>query len=126
MGFPSPATDYVENRISLDALCNTRAPSVYIFRVVTPSRRAGIIAGALLVVNSALTPADGSIIAARISGEFRLVRYRTVPILHFEELEHPDRRLPMEADADDGETVCFGVVTHVLNDVRAARAAGAG
>lgn len=123
MGFPSPATDYVENRLSLDELCNTRAPSVYIFRACTLSRRAGIIAGALLVVNSALKPVDGSIIAARLNGEFRLVRYRTVPILHFEELEHPDRRLPMaeDVDMDGGGAVCFGVVTHVLNDVRSAR-----
>lgn len=123
MGFPSPAADYVEKRLTLDGLCNTHAPSVYIFRACTISRRAGINAGALLVVNSAMKPADGSIIAARLNGEFRVVRYRTVPILHFEELEHPDRRLPIEEGAEmDGDGVCFGVVTHVLNDVRAARA----
>ncbi len=32
MGFPSPATDYQENRLSLDQHCNTGAPGVFFFR----------------------------------------------------------------------------------------------
>lgn len=42
MGFPSPATDYQENRLSLDQHCNTGAPGVFFFRsdthIVTDAR----------------------------------------------------------------------------------------
>jgi len=121
MGFPSPATDYEESRLSLDALCNTRGPSIYFFKAAALSRREGIKEGAVLVVNKALTPGDGSIIAARINGDFRIVRYRTVPRVHLEELDHPERRIQLNeselAEEDDG--LCFGVITHVLNDIRA-------
>jgi len=119
MGFPSPATDYTENRLSLDALCNTHGASVYYFKAATDSRREAIKKGALLIVNSALVPVDGSIIAAQVNGEFRLVRYRTSPLVHLEELDNPDRRIPLtEQEAHDESELCFGVITHVLNDVR--------
>lgn len=119
MGFPSPATDYTENRLSLDALCNTHGASVYYFKTSTESLRAGIKAGALLVVNSALKPVDGSIIAAQVNGQFRLVRYRTSPLVHLEELNNPERRISLtEQEANDEGELCFGVITHVLNDVR--------
>lgn len=121
MGFPSPATDFAEDRLSLDTICNTRAPSVYYFKAGNGSRLAGINRGALLIVNTAIKPGDGSIIAAELNGEFKLVRYRNVPVVHFEELDQPDRRIPLlerELEVEE-ESICFGVVTHVLNDVRA-------
>lgn len=119
MGFPSPAQDYIESRVSLDGLCNTRAPSVYLFKADADSSQDGIKKGALLVVNSDSKPHDGSIIAATIGGAFRLVRYRTVPHIHLQELNHPDRRLALtDAEANGEEGICFGVITHVLNDVR--------
>lgn len=119
MGFPSPAQDYTESRISLDGLCNTRAPSVYLFKADADSSQDGIKKGALLVVNSDSKPHDGSIIAATIGGRFKLVRYRTVPQIHLQELNNPERRLALTDDEVSGEEgICFGVITHVLNDVR--------
>lgn len=119
MGFPSPAQDYTESRISLDGICNTRAPSVYLFKADTDFTRDGIKKGALLVVNSQTKPQDGSIIAVTIGGDFRLVRYRTVPRIHLQELNNPDRRLSLtDAEASGEDGICFGVITHVLNDVR--------
>lgn len=119
MGFPSPAQDYTESRISLDGICNTRAPSVYLFKADADSSLDGIKKGALLVVNRDSKPHDGSIIAAKIDGAFKLVRYRTVPQVHLQELNHPDRRLSLtDAEASDEEGIFFGVITHVLNDVR--------
>jgi DNA polymerase V len=119
MGFPSPAQDYTESRISLDGLCNTNRPSVYLFKADSDSSQDGIKKGALLVVNRDSKPSDGSIIAATIGGSFRLVRYRTVPQIHLQELNHPGRRLALtDSEASDEEGICFGVITHVLNDVR--------
>lgn len=62
MGFPSPATDYQENRLSLDQHCNTGAPGVFFFRSDTYSFREGIKPGALLIVDFGGTPVDGSLV----------------------------------------------------------------
>ncbi|MFC7506667.1 S24 family peptidase [Pantoea stewartii] len=114
MGFPSPAQDFVEDRPSLDMLCNTNAASVYLFKTETESALAGIKKGALLVCNSANKPLDGSIIAANIGGQFKLVRYRTVPRLHLEELNNPDRKISLTAEevGDSDEGFCSGNHAH--------------
>jgi len=79
-----------------------------------------IMAGAFLVVNSEIKPKDGSIITASIDVEFRLIRFRNVPTLHLEGLDTPGRPLPYSNAelAALGNDLCFGVVTHVLNDLR--------
>ena len=119
MGFPSPATDYTESSLSLDAICNTRMPSVFLFKSDVDAVGAGIKRGAVLIVNRTAKPQDGSIIAASLAGQFRLVRYRTMPTFHLEELNNPGRRIPLTEDEADSENgVLFGVITHVLNDMR--------
>ncbi|YCH31522.1 hypothetical protein M1E08_15680 [Erwinia sp. PK3-005] len=119
MEFPSPATDYVEKRLSLDDLCNTRAPSVYFFKATSSVECAGISPGSVLIVNSVLSPADGSVIIARLKGELRLVRYRVSSVPFLEELARPERRMPLSENELEGEEcVCFGVITHVLNEAR--------
>ena len=50
MGFPSPAADYVEQRISLDEKLIRRPNSTYFMRAGCSYYREGIIQGALLVV----------------------------------------------------------------------------
>ena len=120
MSFPSPASDYAENKLSLDELCGTNAPSVYLIRALSESHVEKIKAGAVLVVNSGVIPKDGNIITASIDGEFRLVRFRSVPTLHLEGLDTPGTPLPYSNDelAALGDDLCFGVVTHVLNNLR--------
>jgi DNA polymerase V len=94
MSFPSPASNYVEKKLSLDGLCSTNAPYVYLIRAQSESQVEMIMAGAVLVVNSGIKPKDGSIFTASIDGEFRLVRFRNVPTLHLEGLDTPGRPLP--------------------------------
>ena len=120
MGFPSPATDYVERNLSLDSRCNMRSPSVFLFKASTDSLTSGIKKNAILVIDRALKPMDGSIIAADILGEFKLVRVRLYPHPHLEELERPERRISLrENELLEGEgSLCFGVVTHCLNGMR--------
>lgn len=72
MGFPSPATDYQENRLSLDQHCNTGAPGVFFFRSDTYSFREGIKPGALLIVDFGGTPVDGSLVLCVLEQEFRI------------------------------------------------------
>lgn len=48
MGFPYPAADYTEERLSLDRICNTGDLGVYLIRSETHSFREGIRLGALV------------------------------------------------------------------------------
>jgi len=120
MSFPSPASDYAEKKLSLDDLCGTNAPYVYLIRAQSESQVEMIMAGAVQVVNSGIKPKDGSIITASINGEFGLVRFRNVPTLHLEGLDTSGRPLPYSnAELSAlGDDLCFGVVTHVMNDLR--------
>ena len=55
MGFPSPAADYVESRISLDQQIIRHPSATYFMRAADSHHREGILQGALLVVDSSLT-----------------------------------------------------------------------
>ncbi|WP_318390302.1 S24 family peptidase [Enterobacter sp.] len=113
MGFPSPAADYEEQRISLDQLCITRPSATYFVRVRDSCVREGILPGALLVIDSAAEVFDGSIVVCAIAGEFSLARYRKHPAPHIESLQ--DGR-PGEIESEDDAV--FGVVTYIVNDAR--------
>ncbi|HBU9965186.1 LexA family transcriptional regulator, partial [Citrobacter freundii] len=54
MGFPSPAADYVETRISLDQQLISQPAATYFMRASRSHFREGIIQGALLVVDASL------------------------------------------------------------------------
>lgn len=70
MGFPSPATDYVEQRISLDERIITRPAATYFMRAGATHYREGILNGALLVVDASLSPCDGGGISAHVGNPF--------------------------------------------------------
>lgn len=86
MGFPSPAQDFVEQRISLDQRIITRPAVTYFMRAGATHYREGILNGALLVMDASLRPCDGSLLACRMEGEFRIKRYRKLPKPHLEDL----------------------------------------
>ncbi|MCU6278842.1 S24 family peptidase [Enterobacter quasiroggenkampii] len=115
MGFPSPAADFKEQKISLDQHCNTNHPSVYFFRSGTTSFREEIKSGALLVVDFGATPLDGSIVVCTIEGEFRLMRLRLHPTPYLQHLDHLARIFTL-SDGNDYEI--RGVITHVVTDAR--------
>lgn len=115
MGFPSPAADHKEERISLDQHCNTNNPGVYFFRSDTTSLREGIKSGALLIVDFSATPVDGSIVVCGIDEEFRLMRLRRHPTAY---LQHLDRLEQIYDLSDGNDYEIRGVITHILNDAR--------
>ena len=76
-GFPSPAEQYLEPPLDLNALLVTRPAATYFVRVEGDSMiDAGINPGDLLVVDRSLTPVDGDIIIASVDGEFTVKRLR--------------------------------------------------
>lgn len=119
MGFPSPAADYVEERISLDQRFIAHPSATYMMVSGTTYLRAGILKGAMLIVDSSLTPKDGSLLVCAIDGEFKIRRYRT----HLQPyLENPEtgRReaLPSKDETSDSSRPVFGVITYSINDMR--------
>lgn len=70
-GFPSPADDYVERRLSLDEHLIQHRESTFFMRVAGHSMRGlGIYDGDLLVVDRAVPATDGCVVVAVIDGEF--------------------------------------------------------
>lgn len=87
MGFPSPAADFAETSISLDRLLISKPAATYFMRAACSHFREGVLQGALLVVDSSLSPFDGSLLVCAIEGEFRIKRYRLHPTPHLINLE---------------------------------------
>ncbi|HBC2537724.1 TPA: LexA family transcriptional regulator [Enterobacter cloacae] len=119
MGFPSPAADYVEERISLDQRIIARPSATYFMKAGATHYREGILNGALLVVDASLSPCDGSLLVCTDEGEFRIKRYRSHPQPHLENLENGKReRLRKVGEISDDDKPIFGVITYIINDAR--------
>ncbi|ECE6398183.1 LexA family transcriptional regulator [Salmonella enterica subsp. salamae] len=119
MGFPSPAADYVDPRISLDEMLISMPSATYFMRASHSSYRDGIMSGALLVVDSSLKPVNGSLLVCGIDGVFKAKRYRTHPKPHLVNLETgTEEEIPQPGSLFDDEPCLFGVITHIINDAR--------
>ena len=121
MGFPSPASDYVETKISLDQQLISQPAATYFMRASRSHFREGIIQGALLVVDASLTACDGSLLICAMDGEFRIKRYRLHPEPHLINLENGRREsLPVDDDSYNSSRAIFGVITYIINNARTA------
>lgn len=114
-GFPSPAQDYVEQRLDLNQLCVKRPAATYFLRVEGLSMiNAGIYPDDLLVVDRSITAQAGDIVVASLNGEF------TVKVLEFEPLmlvpKNEDYHPIVITESDDFEI--FGVVTNVVRSLK--------
>lgn len=112
-GFPSPAEDMAEHRLSLGDLLASR-PSVYFMEMAgTAMIAAGIFAGDILVIDRALTPFYGRIIVAEIAGEF-MVRYYCPEYASVYLLAADEQYAPLYF-ADGEECPIWGVVTATIH-----------
>lgn len=90
-GFPSPADDYVEQRISLDEHMIEHRESTFFMRVAGDSMRGrGIFDGDLLVVDRALPATHGCVVIAVVDGEFTVKQLLHTPNGHILRAAHPD------------------------------------
>lgn len=113
-GFPSPADDYVEDRIDLNQHLIRHREATFFLRVKGDSMlNAGIHDGDLLVVDRALDPADGKVVIAVLDGELTVKRLerrggrvRLVP-------ENP--AFPVIEVGSEQDLVIWGVVTSVIH-----------
>jgi len=70
-GFPSPAEDHQVQQIDLMRELNKHPQATFMLRVRGDSMRdAGILDGAVVLVDKAIKPANGQIVIAVVDGEF--------------------------------------------------------
>ena len=115
MGFPSPASDYVESRIDLNKVCSFGGQSV---RMVIAESYHGmcINSGTMLIVDSALKPVDGHLLLIQIDGKQEVYRLVTIVRRGLESLIDKDDFIAFGDEFLDDGIVVEGVVTFIIND----------
>ncbi|MCX7192683.1 MAG: translesion error-prone DNA polymerase V autoproteolytic subunit [Proteobacteria bacterium] len=115
-GFPSPADDYVEQRISLDEHLIGRRESTFFMRVAGESMRGlGIFDGDLLVVDRALPATSGCVVIAVVDGEFTVKQLLHTPegqVLRAAHPDYADMRIKPEQDFSIWGVVSWNVHKH--------------
>lgn len=115
-GFPSPAADYVEQRIDLNALLIQHPSSTYFVKAAGDSMTdAGISDGDLLIVDSARTGEHGDIVIAAVDGEFTVKTLQLRPRIQL----NPMNSAYSPIIISNEETLdIFGVVTFIVKATR--------
>ncbi len=112
-GFPSVATDHIENMLDLNTLCIKNKSSTFFLRCSGFSMiGAGISDGDILVVDRSLSPSNRSIVIAYLNGEFtvkRIIKRRDGISL----MPENPTFAPIEIRADMDFEV-WGVVTYII------------
>jgi len=112
-GFPSPADDYIEGRLSLDEHLIQHKDSTFFVRAKGSSMvGAGIFDGDLLVVDKSLTPLSGDIVIAVVDGDLTVKRL----IKRGENITlKPENPRYQEIEFKDGQELqVWGVVTSTV------------
>ena len=114
-GFPSPATDYIEEDIDLNMHLIKNVPATFIIRVQGKSMvDVGINDGDLLVVDKSLKPKNFSTVIANVHDELvvkTLVQERDKKFLTSGSKEFSNRILINE----EQDIFIWGVVTYVIH-----------
>ncbi len=114
-GFPSPATDYIEDDIDLNSHLITNAPATFIIRVQGKSMtNVGIYDGDLLIVEKSLNPKNFSTVIANVNEELvvkTLIKSKETNYLTSGSKNTSDR-INL---TDNPEIIIWGVVTYVIH-----------
>ena len=114
-GFPSPATDYIEDDIDLNSHLITNAPATFIIRVQGKSMtNVGIYDGDLLIVDKSLNPKNFSTVIVNVNEELvvkTLIKSKETNYLTSGSKNTSDR-INL---TDNPEIIIWGVVTYVIH-----------
>ena len=114
-GFPSPATDYVEDDIDLNAHLIKNTPSTFIIRVQGKSMTSiGIHDGDLLIVDRSLDPKNFSTVVVNINDELVVKSFIKEKNQSF--LTSGSKKLKDKINlTENPEVFVWGVVTYVIH-----------
>ena len=114
-GFPSPATDYIEEDINLNIHLIKNAPATFVIRVQGKSMSCvGIYDGDLLIVDKSLKPKNLSTVIANINDELVVKSFIKEKNLQFlsSGLKNLDDKIIINPNSD---IFIWGVVTYVIH-----------
>jgi SOS regulatory protein LexA len=113
-GFPSPAEEHIEKRVSLDSMFDIDAPSTFMFKVSGDSMiDLGIYEGDMVIVKKGSIASDGEVVLACVDGEYTLKTFRKKADKVF--LEPANKKYPVIIP--ERELTIFGIVTGVVRQV---------
>ena len=112
-GFPSPADDFKELRISIDQEVVRNEEATFYARVSGQSMQgAGLDDGDLLVIDRSLEPQHDKIAVCYIDGEFTVKRLKVAADGIFLMPENPNYK-PIKMN-EENELIIWGIVTYVV------------
>lgn len=115
-GFPSPADDFRETRISLDDELIRNKDATFFAKVKGQSMiNAGLDDNDLLVIDRSLEPANNKIAVCFLDGEFTVKRLRVEKGEVWLQPENPN--YPIINITEDNDFVIWGIVTNVIKKV---------
>ena len=114
-GFPSPATDYIEEDVDLNAHLIKNVPATFVIRVQGKSMTdVGIYDGDLLVVDRSLDPKNFSTVVANVHDELvvkNFIKSKNQNFLSSGSNKIEDKIIINE----DSDVFIWGVVTYVIH-----------
>jgi len=115
-GFPSPADDFKEVRISLDKELVKNEEATFYARVSGDSMvEAGLDDGDLIVIDRALSPENGKIAICLIDGEFTVKRIKKEKGKFY--LKPENKKYESIELKEDNELIIWGIVEYVIKKV---------
>ena len=115
-GFPSPADDFKEIRISLDKELVKNKEATFYARVSGDSMiEAGLNDGDLLVIDKSLNPENGKIAVCLIDGDFTVKRIKKEKNKLF--LVPENNKYKKIEVKEENELIIWGIVEYVIKKV---------
>jgi len=117
-GFPSPATDYIEDDLDLNTHLIKNAPATFIIRVQGKSMRdVGIYDGDLLIVDKSINPKSFSTVIANVNEELVVKTF-----IKEKDLSYLTSGSKSTIDkinlGENQEVIIWGVVTYVIHKLQ--------
>ena len=117
-GFPSPATDYIEDDLDLNTHLISNAPATFIIRVQGRSMRdVGIYDGDLLIVDKSINPKSFSTVIANVNEELVVKTFIKEKELSY--LTSGSKSIIEKINlGENQEVIIWGVVTYVIHKLQ--------
>ena len=115
-GFPSPATDYMENKLDLNEYLIKHPAATFIVKASGSSMvNANIYSGDLLIVDKSLTPKNNDIVIASIFGDLTVKKIKKKGKSLF--LIPANNDYPSIEVKEEMECFIWGVVTYIIHEI---------
>ena len=114
-GFPSPATDYMENKLDLNEHLIKHPAATFIVKASGFSMiDAGIHSGDLLIIDRSITPQNDNIVIASIFGDLTVKKLKKKKNALF--LVSASDHYPSIEVKEEMECFIWGVVTYIIHE----------